>query len=199
MGSELSWFTRLDQGTFSIVNQTFTSGFFDALMPIVSNLLLWLIPLGILWLIFVIRTDRRGRIVALSCFLVIAATDQFSGSVLKPLVHRVRPCNVIPSTHFYDVDADKWIFTDKFGMTTYKTSFGFPSNHAANMAGQAAFWGYFFPQVSPALWLATIVVGYSRVYLGVHYPSDVAGGYLIGILFGLVIAYPLRIWVLPKE
>lgn len=199
MGAELSWFEHWDRGVFGMVNQMFTSSFFDAIMPMISDQRMWLIPLGLLWLVFFFRTSRRGRIVALCCFVVVAATDQLSSSVIKPMVQRVRPCNVIPQTHYYDQDKELWIYTDKFAMTTYKSSYSFPSSHAANMAGQAIYWSYFYPQISPVLIAGALAVGYSRVYLGYHYPSDVAAGYFIGILIALMVAWPLRVWVLPDE
>ena len=151
MTSELSWLDSWDRGVFGMVNQVFTSSFFDAIMPSLSDPRMWMIPLGLLWIVFFFRTSRKGRIVALCCFIVVAATDQLAATVIKPAVARVRPCNVIPQTHYYDADADKWIYTDKFAMTTYKSSYSFPSNHAANMAGQAVYWSYFYPQVSPVL------------------------------------------------
>ncbi|MCB1059318.1 MAG: phosphatase PAP2 family protein [Calditrichaeota bacterium] len=199
MGAELSWFEHWDRGVFGMVNQMFTSSFFDAIMPMLSDRTLWLVPLGLIWIVFFFRTSRRGRIVALCCFVVVAATDQLSSAVIKPTVKRIRPCNVIAQTHYYDEDRDLWIYTDKFAMTTYKSSYSFPSSHAANMAGQAIYWSYFYPQISPVLIAGALAVGYSRVYLGYHYPSDVAAGYLIGILVALLVAWPLRVWVLPDE
>lgn len=199
MTAELTWFEQWDRGVFGMVNQMFTSSFFDAIMPMLSDRTLWLIPLSVLWIVFFFRTSRRGRIVALCCFMVVAATDQLAATVIKPLVARVRPCNVIPQTHYYDEGKEIWIYTDKFALTTYKSSFGFPSNHSANMAGQAIYWSYFYPQISPFLIAGALAVGYSRVYLGYHYPSDVAAGYFLGIFVALVIAWPLRVWVLPDE
>ncbi|MBU1985452.1 phosphatase PAP2 family protein [bacterium] len=188
---------RWDSATFGVINKLFTSGFFDALMPVLSNLAYWLIPLGIIWVVYFFRSDRRGKLIALCCFLVVAATDQISSSVIKPIVQRNRPCNVVPQTHLYL--NGKWLYTDKFGLTTYKSSYSFPSSHAANIAGQAMYWSYFHPQISPLLVFAAVSVGFSRIYLGQHWPTDILAGYLLGMFVALAVAYPLRAWVLPDE
>ncbi len=195
--TELSWFASWDNGIFHIINSVFTSSFFDWLMPIISSWALWQIPFGIIWLIYIIRGKKRERLIAVFAIVVVALTDQLASSVIKPYVERERPCNVIPSVHFYE--DGKWITTDKFGLTTYKDSPSFPSSHAANIAGQAVYWAYFYPQVAPLLYLAALGVGYSRVYLGHHYPSDILGGYLLALVIALVIAFALRLWVLPDE
>jgi undecaprenyl-diphosphatase len=187
----------MDRAAFEVLNKTFTSRLFDSLMPVVSNMLVWVVPLGIAWVVFFFFTDRRGKIVALCCFVVIAATDQLSSHVVKPAVQRVRPCNVVPEARLYK--DGQWQTTDKFALTTYVHSYSFPSSHAANIAGQAMYWGYFYPEISPLLAAAALLVGFSRIYLGMHWPFDVLSGYLLGIAVALTIAYPLRAWVLPRD
>lgn len=197
MGIELSWFTGADRSIFELLNKTFTSSLFDAIMPVISDVAIWAIPLGIAWVVFFIFTDRRGRTIALCCFLVMAATDQLSSHVIKPFVQRPRPCNVVPETRLYK--DGHWVVTDKFALTTYVDSYSFPSSHAANLAGQAMYWSYFYPQISPLLVAAAVLVGFSRVYLGMHWPFDVLFGYLLGLIVALLVAHPLRAWVIPKD
>jgi undecaprenyl-diphosphatase len=197
MNGELSGFMHWDRSAFEVMNKWFSSSFFDALMPIIADFYVWVIPIAIIWLWYFVRSERRGRIIALCAFLVIAATDQASSSLVKPYVQRQRPCNVIPACRLY-MDGN-WITTDKFGLTTYKTSYSFPSSHAANIAGQAIYWMYFYPHLAPVFMFAAAIVGWSRVYMGLHYPSDVMAGYILGGIIALLVAYPLRLWVLPEE
>jgi len=197
VGYELSWIAAWDRSVFVLINQSFSSIFFDAFMPALSDFWLWAIPIGLVWIVWFFKADRDGKLIALSCFLVVAGTDQIAATLIKPIVARERPCNVVPSTRYYD--GEKWITTDRFGLTEYKSSYSFPSNHAANIAGQAVYWSYFYPQVSPVMVVAAIAVGYSRIYLGHHYPLDIAAGYLLGIFVALGIAYPLKIWVLKED
>jgi undecaprenyl-diphosphatase len=198
MGSEFSGIAAWDRGMFEVVNKSMANGFLDALLPLCSDVSIWLVPLAILWVFYFIRSNRTGRLIAIGCFVVLAATDQISDNLLKPMVHRNRPCNVVPSTHYYD-DQGNWLITDKFGLTTYKHSFGFPSNHAANIAGQAMYWSYFFPHLTPVMILVAGAVGFSRVYLGHHYPADVFAGYVVGIVLALIIAWMLRRWIIPES
>ena len=198
MGTALWGILGWDRSLFEVINKGFSADFMNALLPLFSDFHIWVIPLGIIWALFFWRTDRRGRLVAIGCFLVVVVTDQVSDSILKPAVQRNRPCNVIPAVNYYD-DHGRWIVTDKFGLTTYKPSYSFPSNHAANIAGQAMYWSYFYPQVAPVSVAVAAVVGLSRVYLGHHYPLDVAAGYLIGVLLSLFVGMLLRRWVIPDE
>jgi undecaprenyl-diphosphatase len=65
-------------------------------------------------------------------------------------------------------------------------SYGFVSNHAANTFALASFLSFLFYNkiFTYSVFLWAIIVSYSRIYLGVHYPGDVLGGALLGVLCG---------------
>ena len=71
MGS-ISGFAAWDRGMFEVINKSMANGFLDTLLPLFSDFSIWLVPLAILWIFHFIRTDRRGRLIAIGCFLVLA-------------------------------------------------------------------------------------------------------------------------------
>ena len=70
--------------------------------------------------------------------------------------------------------------------------YGFPSNHAANSVVVAFVLTRFYKKLNPFLWRLAVVVCISRMYLGKHYPSDLLGGALLGILVGLGVVFLTR-------
>jgi undecaprenyl-diphosphatase len=95
--------------------------------------------------------------------------DKASNVFLKELIQRPRP--------YVDLDGVRQLVGSGGG--------SFPSNHALNNAAAAAIIGSLYPRWA---WLAAgvaFVIGFSRIYVGVHYPSDVVGGFAIGAIAGL--------------
>jgi undecaprenyl-diphosphatase len=121
---------------------------------------------------FIRRFGREG--VSLFLFLILAlALSDFTGGRIKHLVERQRPQ--------YNLSLQQ---------TQRSVAHGgaFPSNHASNMFTFATYSSYFLPQAGVPLFLLASAVGYSRIYNGVHYPSDVFAGSIMGILWGMLIA-----------
>lgn len=116
---------------------------------------------------------RRGKIAAFGVILLIIITDQFSSFFLKNLFERIRPCNVLP-----DVNV----------LTGCTGSFSFPSSHAVNNFGVAIYFGKLYPKYKWLLISIASIVALSRPYVGVHYPSDIIGGALIGGIIGYLIS-----------
>ncbi|MCH8157186.1 MAG: phosphatase PAP2 family protein [Nitrospinae bacterium] len=110
----------------------------------------------------------RGLALLLATGLAVGFSD-YLGAVVKDLVARDRPCHALPNVR---------------DIASCSNSFSFPSNHAINSFTAATLLSLSYKKIAFVLYTIAILIGYSRVYLGVHYPSDVLAGAVCGILIG---------------
>lgn len=163
---------QLDTNLLLWIHTTWRSQPADAFFLWITELRHFIWPAAILWCLLFLLGGRSGRWLAFGLALCLLATDQIAGQVLKPLFDRARPCFTVPGVK---------------ALVPVAHSPSFPSNHAANVFGLACLMamdrgGYW-------LWGLPIagLVGISRVYAGVHYPSDVLGGAVLGLMVAWII------------
>ncbi len=160
------WLNHFDVQLFRTLNFTLTNRYFDFIMPVLTNKQNWVIPGGVILVLLFWRGGPTGRVLALLLIPTLILSDQLSSAVLKPLVGRLRPCKTL----------------DMFRLLIHCGSrYGFPSGHATNIAAAAFLLTVYFKRWRALAVFIVILVGYSRIYVGVHYPLDVAAGYLLGI------------------
>ena len=167
----------------------------DSVMVSLTNGLVWsplfLIVIGVMIYKF------RWQSIAMLLFvaLVIFLTDRVSSGLIKPWVGRLRPS--------HDPDLADLIHI----VNGYRGGvFSFVSSHAANAFGVATFLWLILRKNVKWIWLMFIwatIFSYTRIYLGVHYPSDILGGGVLGALIGLLVykvgrSMPEKLNPMPK-
>jgi len=149
------------------------SPFFDSFMSWVSDKTNW-IPLYIVLLGYILLTFRwKSLWILLGIAVLITMSDQASVHLFKETFERLRPCH---QAHLAEM---VHLVNDHCG-----GQYGFVSSHASNHFAIAFFTGLWIR--NRWYWTGILVwaglIGYSRIYLGVHFPGDVLGGAVLGIL-----------------
>ncbi|KPL01335.1 MAG: hypothetical protein AMJ91_00210 [candidate division Zixibacteria bacterium SM23_73_3] len=163
---------QIDTNLFFLLNYKAQNCVLDFLMPTLTNLDYWRIPLILLAIFLLVFGEKRGRIAVLLLVLGITLSDQVCNTILKPLVGRVRPCNVLENVHL---------------LVNCTRAFSFPSSHATNIFTGMILFSFVYRKLRIALLTIAVLVAYSRVYVGAHYPFDVVAGTALGILCALII------------
>jgi len=164
--------------------------FFDVLMWWMTQIWFWLPVLAlVLWFMW---KHYKNKIKLILAFLALSIvfSDQFSGFI-KDKTARLRP------THNTEISHQLHLHVYKNGDVYKGGQYGFVSSHAANSCSLALLFIYFFRPINSRMrWLFIlfpIFSSYTRIYLGIHYPIDIIGGYLIGFLCGLFTLWLYRL------
>lgn len=182
----IDFLESLDHSITLAINGSNTP-FLDSLMWIVSGKLIWIPFYLLLIFMFWKKTNFKQTFYFLLCaILVIAIVDLSSVHLFKNVFERYRPSHNLllkDLLHFHEFENGN----------LYKGgTYGFVSSHAANFFGLGMFiylaMRQYYSKILPYLIVAIILVGYSRIYLGVHYLSDVICGGLLGML-GAILVY----------
>jgi undecaprenyl-diphosphatase len=172
----------IDVSLFRWINGGWSCPFLDSFFAFVTDLrhfYILLVPL-VVWLLF--WGKARGRWLVLSLLVALVLSDQGSSHLIKPLLQRTRPCNVLSGVRVPVGKSD---------------AYSFPSSHASNMGSSMFLLSMAFRPWTWVFGLIALLVGLSRIYLGLHYPSDVLGGYLFGLMVGVGVWWAVE-WLKSK-
>lgn len=181
-----------DEELFLYLNGLGTE-FWDPMWLKISEVAIW-IPLYalLLALVYWVFTWKSSLWITLFLILNVFVTDQGSVQLFKEQFERPRPCH---EEHL------KGQIREVKG--SCGGAYGFVSSHASNTFGLAFFLGLLFRRRFSWMYYALIawalLVSYSRIYLGVHYPGDIIGGGIFGALCGTFLFLLLERWFKLEE
>lgn len=174
----MDFLNKLDTSLFLLLNGIHFSAL-DPVMVFFSGQFLW-IPLIVFFLWKgKVSLDRRAFTVFVIFIITgLALSDVTSSYILKNIITRMRPCRL------QELKPLIYQFGQKCG-----GKYGFVSSHAANSTFLVLFAlkALQLPGKFLWVWILPVIVGFSRIYLGVHYPGDIVGGAFVGIMWGTIL------------
>ena len=162
-------------------NRTIAAEWLDPIMIGLTSVWWWM-PVYIAAAVFLIwKFKWYGVRLVLGAIVLVAVSDQIGNLVFKPLFDRLRPCELVNGQHIVP-----WIRLP----SGPRLGHSFPSSHAMNNFAVATFFVTIFngKRRIRLLFIAALLISISRLYLGLHYPTDVVGGALLGMAFGFTLA-----------
>ncbi len=164
---------NVDLEVFKIINDL-NLGFLERFIVLIRYPETW-IPLYIALIAFMIyRWRRLAWLPILFSVLTVACSDYTSSELIKKSVERPRPCHTIERMEL---------------RVSCGTGYSFTSSHATSHMALAIFWFQLFGMWRAHRWwliLWAVLIGFAQIYVGVHYPVDVLGGFLVGGMIGLI-------------
>ncbi|MDR1253590.1 MAG: phosphatase PAP2 family protein [Oscillospiraceae bacterium] len=164
---------KLDNSALALISHIHTAKM-NRVMVIITNLgtnsTIW----ACFALSFLFIKEKRIIGYKIAVALILAA---FSGEgVIKPLVKRLRPCEFVPQVEL---------------LVRKPSTYSFPSGHTTSSFSAAYILAKNFPNISILIFLIAALIAFSRLYLRVHYPTDVLAGMVLGILCALTVLHVL--------
>lgn len=182
----MSALQSIDETLFRFVNEKLANPVFDVVMPFLSGNKLFVPAIVITAILVVWRCGLKGRIYAVMIAILLSTGDPFVCNPLKHYFARPRPFVTLPEVRRYE-KSQKFVTTDDTPDTSdpMRARNSMPSAHAFNWGALVMITFIYYGRSWRYLLPLGVAVAFSRVYNGVHYPSDVMVGMLLGAVYGL--------------
>ena len=180
------WLQNLDLELFHFINETLSNPLFDKVMPVLSGNAFFVPVVALALLILIWKGRRRGVICVVLLLLAIWIGDGYICNSIKHGLQRPRPYLAITDLHV---------------LVGKGNSGSMPSSHAANWFAATMVLFIYYRRSAWVMLPGAILVSFSRVYNGVHYPSDVLAGAILGAGYAAALVWGLAafwFWAGPR-
>ncbi|MEY2529941.1 MAG: hypothetical protein QOI96_26 [Verrucomicrobiota bacterium] len=198
----------MDDSLFHLINERWTNSVLDLFMAAISDVNIWKPLLIVTVLLFVIFGGFKARACIVCMLLSLIVADQFTGP-LKSAFNRRRPKQV-ERVRLVDLQRTRPAFLTLFKEPTIRYSDerdrhnagpSFPSGHMTNNTIIALCLTLFYRRWGWLYWILTLAIGYSRIYLGAHWPSDILATFFLAAGETLLVLGLLEVlwrWLAPR-
>ena len=198
----------MDQTLFHLINERWTNPALDLFMAAISNSQIWKPVFVVIVLIMVVFGGFKARACIICILLSLIVAEQFTG-LLKTAFDRRRPKQV-QVVRMVELQKTRPMFLTLFKEPAIRYSDqsdrnnsgpSFPSGHMTNNTVIAVCLTLFYRRRGALYWILTAAIGYSRIYLGAHCPSDIFATFFLATGETLLILAVLELlwrWAGPR-
>ena len=156
---------KIDEGLLKLININLSNPIFDFIMPLFDKPVGIILPVLFFWLLLIFKNPTKRKQLVILIPIVIVFTDQI-GYKIKKFELRDRPWVIHQDVNHLGSNGGK--------------HYSFPSNHAANSMALATIIVHILGKNYWIVFILATITGFSRIYIGVHYPGDVLFGFILG-------------------
>lgn len=166
----MEFIQNIDNNILIFIQNNIRCAFLDVVMPIITSFG----DAGITWIIaaIIMLCNSKYRNYGIILVITLICGYTLCEYIIKPIVGRIRPCNVNPLIQM---------------LISKPTTYSFPSGHSFNSFSSSVIIYKTNKFLGKVAFILAALIAFSRMYLYVHYPSDVLCGIIMGICFAFII------------